>query len=451
MNNKTQFLGKEPINKLLIKLSTPAIIGMIVMSFYQVVDAIFIGRGVGTLGIAAVAIVMPIQMFLMAIAQMIGIGLSSIISRSLGEGDVEKTELAFGNFFTLIGISSIIITALGVYFLDNLLIIFGATPTILPLAKEYMSVLFFGTIFLMFAMASNNIIRAHGQAKTAMFVMMIGGLFNLIFTPIFIFGFDWGMRGAAIATVLGQVLTSFYVLFHLLSNKTTINLRFKYLKLKISIIKETIGIGLSSFARQASASILAIVLNNSLIFYGGDLAIAAYGIINRILMVVVMPMFGVVQGMLPILGYNYGAKKLERVKEVIYSSIKYSSTLAIIPFILLILFPSFFVKIFTSDVDLITFTTHATKIVFIFFPLVGFYLIMGGIYQAMGKVIPGLFLSLLRQIILLIPLVIIIPIFFGLDGIWVAFPISDLLAGIITYLLFRREMRIIESSISSSN
>lgn len=447
MKSKSQFLGSEPINKLLLKLSTPAIIGMLVMSFYQVVDAIFIGQGVGVLGIGAVAIVMPIQMFLMAIAQMIGIGLSSIISRSLGEADTQKTELAFGNFFTLIIISSIIITAFGVYFTKPLLILFGATETILSLATDYISILFFGSIFLMFAMSSNNIIRAQGHAKTAMSVMIIGGLFNVILTPLFIFGFGWGMKGAAISTVIGQIATSIYVLFYFLSKNNNIKLKFKHLKLKLHILKETIGIGASSFTRQASAAILAIVLNNSLVFYGGDLAIAAYGIINRILMVVIMPMFGVVQGMLPTLGYNYGAKNFQRVKDTIYTAIKYSSILAIIPFILLIIFPTFFVKIFTTDLELIKFTVSATKIIFIFFPLLGFYLIMGGIYQAMGKVIPGLFLSLLRQTILLIPLVLIIPIYFGLQGIWAAFPISDLLAGIITFILFKRELKIIEKSI----
>lgn len=450
--DKTKFLENEKISKLLLKLSTPAIVGMVIMSFYQVVDAIFIGQGVGTLGIAAVAIVIPISMFMMAIAQMIGIGISSIISRSLGEKDFEKTKIAFGNFLIMIFILSIIITVIGIYFLDNLLILFGASSNIMPFAKDYMGILFFGTVFLMFTMSSNNIIRAQGHAKTAMSVMMVGGLFNLILTPIFVFKFGWGMRGAALSTVIGQILTSLYVISYYFSKRNAIKLNhLKYLKLKLSLFKETIGIGLSSFSRQVSASILAIIINNLLVFYGGDIAIAAYGVINRVMMVIIMPMFGVVQGMLPILGFNYGAKKYLRVKEVLFLSIKYASVLAIIPFILLFAFPDIFVKLFTSDVDLINFTVPLIRIIFLFFPLVGFYLIISGIYQAMGKIIPGILLSLLRQTILLIPLVLVVPIFFGLKGIFYAFPISDLLAGIISYLLFRREMKKIESSISSSN
>ncbi len=434
-------LGKEKIGKLLRKQSVPAIIGFVVMSLYNLVDTIFIGWGVGSIGIAAVAIVFPIHMIVMAISQTLGIGSSSMISRALGAKDKEKASRSLGNFFTLTILLGIIVTILGIVFIDPLLILFGATEAILPFARSYLFITLLGSLPIIFAAGANAVIRSEGRAKYAMAVMIVSSVLNIILDPILIFGFNMGIEGAALATLVSYIISGFIALYYFTSGIGDVKVKLKDFILKLNIVKEKFAIGASSFARMAAGSVMAIIVNNSLGFYGGEMAIAAFGIINRLLMFLIMPMFGIVQGMQPILGYNFGAKKLERVREVIKLSVKVSTIMSIVAFIVLMLFAKLFMMMFTPDVHLINLSARATRIIVIMLPLVGFQIIVAGMYQAMGKAWKALFFSMLRQVVFLIPLVLILPLLYGLDGIWFTFPIADLLAAIVTGIVFVREMK----------
>lgn len=451
MNEHSKMLGSEKISKLLLKLSAPAIVGMMVQALYNLVDTIFVGRGVGTMAIAGLTIAFPIQMIVMAIAQTIGIGGASIISRSLGAGDRERAERTMGNIFMLvIGISTIT-TIFGLIFIEPILKLFGATDTILPYSMEYMSVILLGTVFFTFAVASNSIVRSEGNAKVAMLTMLISAGLNIILDPIFIFVFKMGIAGAAIATVLSQAVTAIYLVFYFIYGKSTLTFKFKNLKPHFGIIYETFVVGASSFARQVSGSFIAIILNNTLAFYGGDIAIAAYGVINRLMMFVFMPLFGVVQGLQPIVGYNYGAKQYDRVKETIFLSFKATTIMASTGFLLLLLFPEFLMSIFSDDKELLDFAVSAIRIIVIALPFIGVQVVGASMYQAIGKAVPSIVLSMSRQVLFLIPLVLILPLFFKLNGVWIAFPLADILSTVVTLILVSREFKILNQAAAWEN
>ncbi len=450
MINKSSFLGTGKLSSLLMKQSVPAMIGLLTIALYNLVDTIFIGRSVGTLGIGGVAVSFPIQMLMMAVSMALGMGMASIISRALGANDHATAKSAFGTFFTSVFFISVIMTVLGIIFLKPLLILFGATPDLLPYAMDYMGIIFFGSIFLAFASSSNNIIRAQGHAKTAMTVMIISIILNFILDPIFIFVLHMGVKGAALATVIGQIFGAVYAFIYFVSPKSTIQFSLKNLCFNFKIFKESIAIGSSSFARQAAGSFAAIIINNSLAFYGGSLAIAAFGVVNRLLAFVFMPIFGIVQGMQPILGFNYGAKKFQRAKESITLSIKYATILSIVAFVLFMIFTRPIISLFSTDVALIDMATRAMRIIVLLFPIIGFQLVAGGLYQSLGKAIPAFVLSILRQIIFFIPLVLILPLWFGLDGIWYSFVVADFFAFIVTIFMVRSQLKLLSKSSSAS-
>jgi len=437
-------LASEKIPKLLLQQSMPATIGLLVMSLYNVVDTIFIGHGVGTLGIAGLAIAFPIQMIVMALAQTVGIGASSIISRALGSKDFLKAERVLGNFFSLSILIGTLLTIIGLIFIKPILIAFGATDTILPYATEYMGVIFWGTLFIFFAMGGNSVIRAEGNAKFAMVVMMMSAGVNIVLDPIFIFTFDMGIRGAAIATVIAQFSAASCALYYFITGRSGVYIHLKNLALKIKTVKEIFAIGASSLGRHVARSIMAIVINNSLGFYGGDVAIAAYGVINRIFMIVMMPMFGLVQGLQPILGYNYGAKNYRRSKDATKLSIKVATFMSTIGFLLLLIFAKWLAKAFSSDTELIELSAYATRILVLLLPFVGFQAISGGYFQAIGKAGSAFFLSILRQVLCLLPFVLILPLFYDLNGIFFAFPAADVIAILITAIMMKREMKRLE-------
>jgi putative MATE family efflux protein len=445
MQSNKSFLGKEKISKLLWKQSLPAILGMIMMSLYNLVDTIFIGQSVGTLGIAGLAISFPIQMILMAMAFLLGIGSASIISRAIGAKNKKKAENVLGNFFSLSFLISIIITFVGYFFLKEILILFGASATILPYAQDYMKIIVLGTIFVTFAAGSNNIIRSQGDAKYAMLVVGIPAIMNIILDAIFIFVLGWGIKGAALATVIGQITSSVLAFIYFTKKTNYLKIKLKNFILKLSIVKEIFSVGSSSLSRNASASLMAVIVNNSLNFYGGDLAVASYGILAKIMMFMMMPMFGIIHGLQPILGYNYGAKKYERAKESIIEAIKKTTIYCIIVFILLFVFTEKLVSIFTNDIELIKMSVIFIRIVFILLPTIGFQVISSGIYQTMGKAKMAFFISILRQTIIIIPLIIIFPLFFGLIGIFIAYPVSDFISSIITWFLLKYEFKLLDS------
>lgn len=428
-------LATEKMKKLLFKQSTPAIIGLLMMSLYNVVDTIFVGQSVGALGIAALAIAAPIQMIIISIAQTIGVGSSSIISRALGAKHTHKAEAALGNFFLLITIMGIITAILGSIFLTPLLTIFGTTETIMPHAAEYTSIILWGALFLCLTASSNNIIRAEGNAKFAMYIMLLSTGVNLILDPILIFGFDMGLKGAALATVAAQIASASLAMYYFISGKNAVRIHLANLKPNFKIIKETFAIGSSSLARQSAGSVVQAILNHSLGFYGGDLAIASFGIINRILMVIFMPMFGLVQGMQPILGYNYGARAFKRAREAILYTMKSATIFSIAAFAILMIFTTPITKVFTTDQSLIELSVHATRIISLGLPLIGFQVISSGLYQATGKAMFALFIALLRQLICLTPFLLVLPMYLGLEGIFWAFPAAEIFASSITGIL----------------
>ena len=444
MNEHSELLAKERIGKLLFKLSAPAMVGMLVQAMYNIVDTIFVGRAVGFMGIAGLTIVFPIQILVMAFAQTIGIGGASIISRSLGSGDMERAHKTFGNIISLVILISAAVMLIGGLYLEPVLRIFGATESILPYAAEYLSIILFGTFFFVLAVACNNVARAEGNAKVAMNTMLISAGLNLVLDPIFIFGLNMGIRGAALATVLAQASMSLYLIYYFLSGRSTLILKIENLKIIPNIFRETMAIGASSFTRQASASIMVVIINNSLAFYGGDLTIAVFGVINRLLMFAFMPMFGIVQGLQPIIGFNFGAGNPDRVRKAIQMSILVTTGMSVVAFLSFMFFPEAFIRLFSSEQELIQLGTEAIRIITLALPLVGFQLIGGSIYQALGKPLPALILAMSRQVLFFIPAVLLLPLYFNLQGVWMAFPAADILAFIVTYFLVRGEMRLLK-------
>ena len=457
MSERNEMLGNKSIGKLLIQLSIPATIGMIVQALYNLVDTIFVGQGVGVMGIAGVSVAFPIQMIIMSFAQMFGIGGASIISRSLGAKNTKKAEKTMGNVFSLVIIFSAIITILGSIFMKPLLIVFGATAEILPYAMEYTGVILMGTIFFSFAMASNNIIRSEGNAKIAMNTMLISAGMNIILDPIFIFdvipiinlpGLNMGTRGAALATVIAQVTTVIYLVFYFLQGKSIVKFRIKHLKLEIKLAIEIMTIGIASFTRSIAGSLLAIIINNSLAIYSGSLAIAVYGVIHKVIMFTLMPMLGIVQGLQPIIGYNFGANQPDRVKEALKVGIKIATAISTIGFVFVMFFTDTMISIFNNDPELIKMGTHALRIITLTLPVVGFQVVGSGYFQAIGKAAPALILSMSRQLLILIPLILILPKFFGLEGVWAAFPLADLLAVLLTFFVLMKDIKLLDQSIS---
>ena len=452
MNDHGSRLGSEPIGSLLMRMSAPAMVGMLVQAFYNLTDTIFVGRGVGPLGIAGIVIAFPIQILVMAFAQVIGIGGASIVSRSLGAGNPERADRVLGNLFTLVLGISLTIAILGSLYAVPLLKLFGATETILPYGLDYVRVIVLGSPFFMFAMAANAIVRAEGNAKVAMWTMIISGLLNIALDPLFIFVFGWGIRGAALATVLAQATTVVYLLYYFLGGRSSLRAKRSDLRLEGKLVWEMFTVGGGSGLRSAAGSITTIILNHALGNYGGDLAIAAFGVINRLLMFFLLPMFGIVQGMLPIVGFNYGAQNFDRARRTIRLSNIVTTVFALVVSAVLAIFPRFFLGIFSNDQELVNLGTRVLPIVVIALPTVGFQVIAAGMYQALGHALPAAILALLRQVILLTPLIIILPRFFDLAGIWLAFPIADAAAAIVTawmLVLAMRELRNIDPPLTA--
>jgi len=441
-----KMLGEERIGRLLLSLSLPATIGMLVQAMYNFVDTIFVGRGVGSMGIAGISISFPVQIFVMAFAQMFGIGGASVISRALGEKNQEKAKRAAGNVMAFSIAFGLAMTLLGYFFLDQLLIMLGASEAIIPYAREYLGIILLGSAFFSFGMAMNHVVRAEGKPKIAMAAMLISAVLNIILDPIFIFSLNMGTRGAALATVLSQAITSIYILIYFTSGKSLLRVSLRSLIPEWRIMRETVSVGLSAFSRQVAGSLLAVVLNNSLAFYGGDIAVAVFGVINRLLMVFIMPMFGVNQGFLPIVGYNYGARKMRRARESVKLASTVTTLIALFSAIIMFLFARQLISIFTDETELIEPAIFALKIVILAIPTIGIQVIASGMFQALGKAIPALFLSLLRQIIILIPLILVIPRFLGINGIWISFPLADLIAFAISLVFYLRELKIFRSS-----
>ena len=450
VEKSSRALGEERIGPLLFRLSVPATVGMLAMALYNVVDTIFIGRGLGSLAIAGVSIVMPIQMLIFSLSQTLGLGAASIISRRLGAKDFPGAENVFGNVLLLNIVVSGMIVLLGYLFADQLLFIFGSQGEMAPYAHDYFIYILIGTPFLMFDMIFNNVNRAEGNIKIAMITMVIAALLNIIFDPIFIFGLKLGVKGAAIASVLSQFLTMLLLTYFFYSGRSILTFQWKYFTPNLRVIKEILAIGASSFARHGAASVLAAILNHSLFAFGGEMAVAIYGIINRILRMTFMPLFGLVQAFLPITGYNYGARNYQRVLQTLKFSVKYATLIVIGIFIFLMILAEPIFSIFNQDPLLVKEGARALRLIILFTPLIGFQMIGAGYFQALGKALQAFILAIARQILFLLPLIFILPHFLKLYGIWLAFPTADILAVGITLLLVLPEWKKLKQKVGNA-
>jgi MATE family, multidrug efflux pump len=448
MKDNKQFLATEPVGKLLFKMSAPATVGMLVAALYNLVDTIFVGHGVGPLAIGAISIVFPIQAIVMAFAQTMGMGGASIISRALGRGDHQKAEDTLGNIVVIIVIFAAFISITGSIFLSPMLRVFGATENILPYAVEYLRITLFGYFFFTITMALNNIIRAEGKAKASMVVMIAGAGLNIILDPIFIFGFNMGISGAAIATVISQIFSFSLLLGIYFGGYTTLKISINKLKLSWSVLSEVFAIGAAIFVRQMAGSLMTILINNSLKHYGGDLYITIFGIFHRLLMFLFMPLFGLMQGLQPIVGFNYGAKKPKRVKKAIKLAIFYATAIATVGSLILFVFPSQLISMFTSEPMIISEGARIIRISVIALPLVGFNIVGTVMFLALGKALPSLLLSMTRQIFFFIPLMLVLPIWFNVTGIWMAFPISDILSFLVILVMVLLQFKILTNKTS---
>ncbi len=433
-------LGTHKISKLLVKQAAPATIGILVMSLNMIVDTIFVGQWIGVLAIAAITVVLPIAFLISSIGMGIGIGGSSIISRALGARKTEKAFLTFGNQVSLTVILAIVFVILGSTFSVPLLNLFGAKGTILPIASEYFNVIIYGVPFLAFAMMGTPTIRAEGKPKFAMYAMMIPAVLNIVLDVVFIKFFNWGMWGAGLATSISYASCGLYILYFFLSSKSELKITPKNFKLDFKIVREIVELGGVSIVRQGAISVLMIILNYSLFKYGGEISIAIFGIVNRVMMFALSPVMGVSQGFLPVAGYNIGANKNDRVKETIKKAILFGTVLGTVIFIGILLFKEEVIWIFTNDATLIAETPKAMFIVFLATPIITMQLIGSAYFQAAGKALPALFLTLLKQGIFLIPLAYFLPKYYGITGVWMSFPIADILSTIITVLVLKREV-----------
>ena len=439
--NLTELLGTDSIPKLLVKQALPASIGILVMSLNILIDTIFVGQWIGSNAIAAINVVLPVSFFIAALGMAIGVGGASIISRALGEKNHLKAENTFGNQITLTFLLTIIVVIFGLSFVDQIIVLFGGKGSLFSLAKTYYVIVLYGVPVLAFCMMANNTIRAEGKPKNAMYAMLLPSVSNLFLDYIFINIFDWGMMGAAWATTLSYGVCALYIIYFFLSKKSSLHPTLSSFRLQPLLIKEISSLGSVTLARQAMVSITVLLVNNILFFYGGESSIAVYAIISRMLMFATFPILGITQGFLPIAGYNYGAKNTERVRKVISISIRYSVFLASTIFVFIFFFAENIPGIFSKDTAVALETPNALRYVFAALPIIGIQLIGAAYFQAIGKALPALLLTLSRQGLFFIPLLFILPNFYGVMGVWIAFPVADIFSTLMTAYFLNREIR----------
>lgn len=443
--SNNEYLRTEKIWKLLLKFSIPAVVGMMVNALYNVVDRIYIGW-LGPLPMTGIGLSLPMMILMMAFGMLIGIGAASRISIRLGEGRHEDAERILGNAFTMLILIMGSVMVIGLIFKEPLLYLFGASPATYEYANQYMTVILMGSLFQGIGFGLNNVIRAEGNPKVAMYTMLLGAITNIILDPIFIFVFGLGIRGAAIATILSQLVTSIWVMRYFLSGKSKLRLRKENLKPNAAIVGSIVAIGMSPFFMQVAASMVTIVSNNALKANGGDIAIGAMTVINSLAMFFLMPIFGINQGAQPIIGFNYGAKEYRRVKEALKYAIAGGTLIATFGFIMTQFFTVTMIKLFNDDPELISVATVGMRTFLVMMPIIGFQIISSNYFQAVGKAPKSMFLGLLRQVLVLIPMLIILPQFFGLMGVWYAGPTADLIASLVTALFLVIEMRHLDAS-----
>lgn len=441
-DNRTIALEQEPVGKLLLKYSLPAIVGIMVNTFYNVIDRIFIGHGVGALAISGLAITFPIVILQGAFGMLIGVGASSRISIVLGQKNKRWAEKILGNSIVLSLLFSGIFISGMLFFLDEVLTLFGGTPQTIPYAREYLLILIPASVFTTITYSFSNVMRATGYPTKSMTVMIIGAVLNTILAPLFIFVFNWGIRGAAIATLISMTTTALIVLQHFFKKESFLQFSWANLRLEYEVVKSIVSIGMSPFLVNVAACLVNVILNNALLRNGGELAIGANGVVNSLSVVVVMGIVGLCQGMQPIVGYNFGAGNFDRMKKARNLTMRIASGFATIGFAAAMLFPRQIAMAFTSDQTLIDIAIEGLRTAFIVMPLIGFQIVTSSFFQSIGKVKISILLSISRQVLFLIPMILVLPSFYGLKGVWMATPASDFLSATLTVgiLIYNRNL-----------
>lgn len=424
-------LGTERIGKLLMQYAIPAIIAMTASSLYNMVDSIFIGHGVGALAISGLALTFPLMNLAAAFGSLVGVGASTLISVKLGQKDYDTAQRVLGNVLVLNVIIGLLFTIVTLIFLDPILYFFGGSDATVGYARDYMVVILLGNIITHIYLGLNAVLRSAGHPQKAMYATIATVLVNTLLDPLFIYVFDWGIQGAAIATITAQVLALIWQ-FKLFSNKNELLHFHKGIyRLKKKIVYDSLAIGMSPFLMNLAACFIVILINQGLQKYGGDLAIGAFGIVNRLVFIVVMIVMGLNQGMQPIAGYNYGAQQYLRVRKVLIVTIVAATLVTTFGFLVGMLMPELAVSIFTTDEELIRLAAKGLRITVVFFPIIGFQMVTSNFFQSIGMASKAIFLSISRQVLILIPCLLILPRYYGQFGVWVSMPVSDITASLI--------------------
>lgn len=434
-------LGTESIGKLLMQYAVPAIIAMTASSLYNMVDSIFIGHGVGTMAISGLALTFPLMNLAAAFGSLVGVGASTLISVKLGQKDYDTAQRVLGNVFVLNILLGVSFTLIVLAFLDPILYFFGGSDQTVGYARDYMQIILLGNAVTHLYLGLNAVLRSSGHPQKAMYATVTTVVINTILDPVFIYGFNWSIRGAAIATIVAQMISLTWQ-FKLFSNKEEL-LHFHrgIFRLKRKIVFDSLAIGMSPFLMNMAACFIVILINQGLKKYGGDLAIGAFGIVNRLVFVVVMIVMGLNQGMQPIAGYNFGARQYDRVNKVLKLTIIYATAVTTFGFLVGMLVPDWVVGIFTSDTELIALSSKGLRITVMFFPIIGFQMVTSNFFQSIGMAGKAIFLSLTRQMLILLPCLLILPHFFGAAGVWYSMPVSDVLASLIALVMLVMQFR----------
>ena len=434
-------LGTESIGKLLMQYAVPAIIAMTASSLYNMVDSIFIGHGVGTMAISGLALTFPLMNLAAAFGSLVGVGASTLISVKLGQKDYDTAQCVLGNVFVLNMVLGIAFTIIVMLFLDPILYFFGGSDQTVGYARDYMQIILLGNAVTHLYLGLNAVLRSSGHPQKAMYATIATVVVNTILDPVFIYGFGWGIRGAAVATIVAQIISLTWQ-FKLFSNKDEL-LHFHrgIFRLKRKIVFDSLAIGMSPFLMNLAACFIVIIINQGLKKYGGDLAIGAFGNVNRLVFIVVMIVMGLNQGMQPIAGYNFGAKLYGRVNEVLRLTIIYATAVTTFGFLVGMLVPDLVVGIFTSDAELTELSVTGLRITVMFFPIIGFQMVTSNFFQSIGMAGKAIFLSLTRQMLILLPCLLVLPQFFGVAGVWYSMPVSDLLASLIALVMLVCQFR----------
>ena len=431
-------LGTEKIGRLLKQYALPAIIAQTAASLYNMVDSIFIGQGVGPLAISGLAVTFPLMNLSTAFGTLVGAGAAVMLSVLLGQKNYKAANKVLGNVVSLNIIMGLIFMAAALIFIDPILYFFGASENTLPYAKEYITIILIGNVITHVYFGLNAAMRSSGFPKKAMALTIFTVVFNTLLDPIFIFVFDMGIAGAAWATVIAQTVAMIIVLKHFSDKERAFHFEKGIFKLDMRVAKDSLAIGMGPFLMNAAACLVTLFINQQLRDYSGDLGIGAYGICNRLIFMFIMICMGLNQGMQPIAGYNYGAKQYSRVKEVFWMTAKLGTVVTCICFIIGMFFPRVAVGIFTHDEALMEMASHGLRILVLGFPIVGFQMIGTNFFQCLGMVKKSVILSLSRQILFLLPLLYALPLWHDASGVWMSFPVSDVLSAALTAILLRR-------------